>query len=226
MYGGQDITDGTTFRCTANISANDGRGNWYVMTSGHCALPKGTRASQNNSDSRTENANSGLYAYTAAKSVGTSGDDPTYNGATTTCDCEAFGPIPAGQATKIVVLNSESLFQFNYVANNQNRYTGRPRACEDGVSEYNKYNQIICGPVDYPVVNTTEETGSGLRYKVNDAFHVAYDGGLNPLGGDSGAPTGNGDTLLGLVTDGGGNSSKTLHISSVCTCANWIVPGH
>lgn len=38
--------------------------------------------------------------------------------------------------------------------------------------------------------------------------------------------TGNGTTLLGLVTDGGGDSSKAKNMSDIYHSGLWIVPGH
>ncbi len=217
VIGGEDITDGTQ-RCTANISANDGKGNWYVMSDGHCAQT-GTTFSQNSGDSTHE------FNYDASKSIGKAGHNPVFSGSSTTCDCVAFGPVPASRDSRQAIVNSENTFTFSYVASQQSRYSGQPQACEDGVSEYDKYRQIICGPVDQTSVSGTA-TAAGHTYTVRDMFHVKYAGGTNPIAGDSGAPTGSGDTLLGLVEDAAGDSNKTLHISEVCSCASWIVPGH
>ncbi len=65
-----------------------------------------------------------------------------------------------------------------------------------------------------------------ISYTVTDMIHVKYDHGADPIPGDSGAPTGNGPTLLGLITDGGGDSSKAKNMSDIYHTGRWIVPGH
>ncbi len=57
-------------------------------------------------------------------------------------------------------------------------------------------------------------------------IHVHYAKGAKPIAGDSGAPTGSGRGLLGLVTDGGGDSSKAKNMSDIYHSGRWIVPGH
>ncbi len=56
-------------------------------------------------------------------------------------------------------------------------------------------------------------------------FHVAYFSGAHPLNGDSGGPVGSGPTLLGLVDDIDGNTSKVLHLTDIYGGASWSVPG-
>ncbi|MDQ2760609.1 MAG: hypothetical protein M3Y17_09330 [Actinomycetota bacterium] len=100
--------------------------------------------------------------------------------------------------------------------------------CEDGVSEYLHFGHIICGKVDNAHVPKQHLVDKllGLDYYVTDMIHVKYDHGADPLNGDSGAPTGNGPTLLGLVTDGLGDSSKARNMSDIHHTGRWIVPGH
>lgn len=220
VHGGQDITDGSG-RCTANISISSStKGGYFVMTAGHCFTNQ-DRASQNGS-------NSSLSAYSRSKSIGHVAHTPVYNGATTSCDCEAVGPISASRASNATLVDGNRLFTFDFVAFSNKNFTGSPPACEDGVTEYNKYNQIICGRVDDAHVSQriAEPPPAPVAYRVTDMIHVHYAGGLNPLGGDSGAPTGNGTTLLGLVTDGGGDSTKAKNMSDIYHSGRWIVPGH
>ncbi len=229
VNGGQDITDGNG-RCTANISISStkfSKGSYFVMTAGHC-FHKGVFASQNGSDAN-------LFAYTASKSIGHVAHTPVYNGATTNCDCEALGPISASRASSYTVVNHDNLFKFDFYAQSNKYFTHSPRACEDGISEYLKFGHIICGNIDNARVTVGEcevmrvkgRCPKGvISYTVTDMIHVKYDHGADPLDGDSGAPTGNGPTLLGQVTDGRGDSSKARNMSDIYHTGRWIVPGH
>lgn len=76
------------------------------------------------------------------------------------------------------IVNNEGTYTFNYVASQQNQYNGNPRACEDGVSEYDNNGQIICGTVRQTNVSQTF-TEQGHTYTVNDMFRVNYDNGAN-----------------------------------------------
>lgn len=215
VHGGQDITDGNS-RCTTNLSMRTARGNRYVMTAGHC-FHKGARVSQNGS-------NSALFYYTASKSIGRAQRTPVHKNATTTCDCEAIGPISKSRASSGTLVNHNYVYRFFFVAFSNKYFTGSPAACEDGISEYKKYHQIICGKVDNAHVSArvNEDTFS---YHVQDMIHVHYARHANPIAGDSGAPTGNGRGLLGLVTDDVGDSSKAKHMSDIYHGAKWVVPG-
>ncbi len=64
----------------------------------------------------------------------------------------------------------------------------------------------------------------GFVYRVTDMIHVHYARGTNPVGGDSGGPTGSGKGLLGLVTDSGGDSTKAKNMPGIYGGARWIVP--
>ncbi len=138
VYGGQDITNGNA-ACTANISANDGNGNWYVITDGHC-FQEGDFVSQNDSDSPDSGTpHSGLNAYNVFESIGKVGHNPVAPNVKIKCDCVAIGPLsPDSQRSQLAVVNGEKLFKFNYFASSQQRFEGKPRACEDGVGEYNR----------------------------------------------------------------------------------------
>lgn len=217
VHGGQDITDGHEF-CTANLSMTTARGGHYVMTAGHC-FPKGDRVSQNGS-------NSNPTAYRRSKSIGHAQSNPVRKNYTTNCDCEAIGTIRKSRTSSGTLVNHNYVYRFSFVAFSNKYFTGSPAACEDGVSEYKKYHQIICGKVDDAHVNQTVIDPRVGEYQVTDMIHVHYAKGAKPRGGDSGAPTGNGRTLLGLVTDQDGDSTKAKHMSDIYHGAKWIIPGH
>lgn len=218
MLGGQKIVNGRG-RCSSNISAQDSADNWYAVTAGHCFATNDAVA-HGNSDSLNTNT------YSSAKGIGRAQPGQVSKDSLTTCDCRVVGPIAAGRRAARTLVDNNEQFGFNFVAGTLKRYTGRPIACENGVSSYREYGGISCGPVDFPDEDVKICFPDSYCYYLLEGFKVSYPSGRKPIPGDSGTSVGSGDTLLGVLATSTGFASETYNLTDVYRLATWVVPAH
>ncbi len=205
LYGGARIVV-NGYACTAALTAKGRSGVYqYGITAGHCY----------NGGSYRQGSSSG-----SSLGQGIKEDNGFFRGTTTTCDCTDFGSIN-GKQTNSVIVNGGSLYTFgNYASVSGNYYAGRPM-CISGATT----NAVLCDQIR--VINQTD-TYSELGHKTTVTNMIRM---YCPIrGGDSGAPTGNGPTWLGVAdygnswTDGSNkcgdhlvflDASKVMYVRSV-----------
>jgi hypothetical protein len=223
VYAGQDITDGS-YTCTANISAVNQPPllvKYWAVTAGHC-FHNGTSVSQN------AGASYNRVAYSSANKIGAFSGFPSA-GSSINCDCGLIGPLSSSQISQAALVNSNSLYTFNNIGAASADFSGRPSVCESGAAEYATYGHIICGTLDAYTGVSYAITELGVTYTTTDLLYVTYPTSQPPVVGDSGGPTGNGPSLVGLMyalnSDGyHGYSSKALHLADRFPSQAWIIP--
>jgi len=223
VAGGEDITSGSATRCSSNISA-ELQGNLYVVTAGHC-FPNGTSVSQNGpaGEFATRLNDPALFQYDSSKSIGQAAGSAISPNARTSCDCELVGPISNSRATQNTLVDNNQNFYFTKVANSDKSYQMGMAACENGVSEYFMYKQIICGHItDSGGNRRIHDQAGNFDYVVQDAFVVTYVNGKSPIGGDSGTSVGHDAILLGVLSSSLGVASKARHLGNVIPGAAWF----
>ena len=178
LYGGEWVAFNNGIKCTIGHGyLSNAAGQLYALTDGHCA-PSGTGAHQGNSLSDPA-IGSGMH------------DSQVVAGGTTDCDCGFVGPISSSQISHQTLVANNSLYTFTA--------TGIPvsgeNECQSGAASYESNGgNIVCGQV----------------IAINEQNLVGYPGGSftlknailwlgTAIQGDSGAPAGDGPSLVGFV---------------------------
>ncbi len=216
VYAGEDITDGELY-CTSNISVQSDV-HTYVTTAGHCFSEQFSTISQN---CDPDDAN----VYCDNKKIGGffSGTPPLHS---TYCDCGLSGSMNASRATSSELKNGNTPYAMtNYALSNGYYRYGRP-ACMSGFVEYHfVYGHIICG-----IISASSISGryfEPYQWFALDQFTIKYPDGVNPQGGDSGAPVASAHVLLGVNAtkdENPGWASKAKYLHKVFPSVQWMVP--
>lgn len=173
VRAGQRIWSLSSVGCTAGIHGRNAAGQYYIITAGHCA--NGTWV---------EGGPSGPY-------VGQVHADQFYSG--TSCDCQAVGPITAGQATNVIYISPISGTEITSFVVRQENQT----ACYSGASSANA--DVVCNIIaEYPVT---------ANYAEGTVYSLTRVAGFNSIQGDSGAPVYVDHAAVGVVS-GTCNSSQ------------------
>jgi hypothetical protein len=183
LYGGSRIFGNSSIsgECTLalNGKATDGSG-YYGITDGHCA--------------GIYDANPVRRGTTSGPSLNYTQQNVFYGYSQTNCDCLVFGYLPGTVSTNSVIVDSGNTFPYTSYAGYADDYVQNRAACISGATS----NKVLCDKIRNP---RSSYSGGGIT--VVDQFQV-YCG---VLGGDSGAPVGDGGTWLGINSNGTGYSS-------------------
>jgi hypothetical protein len=193
VYGGEYVTSGP-YSCTAGFSNSHGNNvktNIFMITAGHCQV----------------SGKAWVQGYTTGTKIGAGGDNGFYGyvGKTSYCDCQTVGVLPTGKPTADVLVNDNATYHYTQLP--AAYYTGEP-ACVSVAQEYTKLGEIICGTI-------TGLSGSLIDQNVSLVQQIQTSV-TNTLGGDSGAPWGNGGQYLGVhvgLLNGHAIFSQSIYIS-------------
>lgn len=202
VYGGEELIDQPeAWMCTSNISLTNNKGQFGVLTAGHCFLAN---------DPVSQNSGSYTDAvYDPNKYIGGSVFQEVSQGAVISCDCESLGPLSASRETGTTLVNNDAHYPFQYYATSEGYYEVSPMMCLSGISEYYGYGQDICGygtVSDTSIYTDSTKDSCHCSYTLNHAFTVNLAGSAS-VPGDSGGVIGEGPTLVGVLSSINSNSS-------------------
>jgi hypothetical protein len=198
LYGGEWVAFNNGIKCTIGHGyLSNAAGQLYALTDGHCA-PSGTVAHQGNSLSDPV--------------IGAMHDSQVVAGGTTDCDCGFVGPISSSQISHQTLVKNNSLYTFTA--------TGIPfsgeNECHSGAASYESNGgNIVCGQVIAINGETPVEYQDG-SFTLQNA--IVWLGTSIP--GDSGAPVGDGPSLVGFVA----SASSTVAGISYFSKASIVYP--
>jgi hypothetical protein len=177
LYGGEWVAFDNGIKCTIGHGyLSNAAGQLYALTDGHCA-PSGTVAHQGNSLSDPV--------------IGAMHDSQVVAGGTTDCDCGFVGPISSSQISHQTLVKNNSLYTFTATGI---PYSGE-NECQSGAASYESNGgNIVCGQVI--AINGSTPVGyQGGSFTLQNA--IVWLG--TAIQGDSGAPVGDGPSLVGFV---------------------------
>lgn len=147
------------------------------------------------------------------------------SGVTTNCDCALIGPIVLDKRTRSVLVNNNDIYPYtaigrDYSVNGDSgSYVVDRPVCVSGAASYSQRGSIIC---DARIISTRAGYSSAGIAAVDQVVTSTS----ATLGGDSGAPLGDGGNYLGIHygRDPGGRSSfsKASNLASMNVTARFF----
>jgi hypothetical protein len=129
---------------------------------------------------------------------------------TTRCDCGGVGPITSSKVTNQILVSGNAHYTFNAMST---PYVGES-SCHSGASSFESNGgNIVCGTVTSASATVNVSAAFG-NFTLTDS--IQWSGSL--IEGDSGAPMGDGPSLVGISSAFNGNTawfSKAVNISEV-----------
>lgn len=188
-YGGTSIgrVQGSTFwTCTASPSAKSAANLYYTVTSAHCGHPGW----------------SWFQGYPPVYQGATLGPGqgntlyPPPSSGTTDCDCQGIGPVSSTKRTSGVLLSSNAVYLYHSTPATEGSYFIGRDVCLSGARSWQVYGQNLCGEI-VDLTGSAVATPYGVPITIYDQIVADITGAV---GGDSGAPVGDGRTWLGILS--------------------------